>query len=661
MINKIGFENIRVFKELEEFDLKPITILTGPNNAGKSTLQKMLMILKNGLEKKNGKLQLSKLEFKDDLLNTVGNIHNNITYGSINKELMLKFDFEDSLFEKTDANLVYQAEAKDGKLVRISFNSNSELLFSYELVKNEGVKNLNNGVLIYGSYWKLDENVFHNYISKLYDRISQHREIGRKQIVLKEIAFEIMHNDSVLGDFTDDKRNVYNFYKDRGIVAGCDEAINLLDLLVDRNVWCVYDFNTKNIYEENSTANIIYQKFKNTNNSNFLIDSILLKVIGEDFDFFMMDTQKKHEKLIKVLKENGVYNFESFSEKYKEFEKLIIANSCKKLLLPTEFFDDINNGLDIDTIFERNIRIPVEVNNINNPYLKDNIIIKIMYESGLMKKTKGVGRPISSDLLDGILKGDNLNIKKATEIIEFNFFMSPAKSLKTELLIFLNTIELSNQDSIKKYYMLDDANSKNSPFIKFGKRNDDKEKSFVNKWLLELGISEGIMVNEITIGSQVIGYYYSLLINKTEIPLADNGMGINQVILLLLKMVTSSSDTHFLLEEPEVNMHPALQSKLANLFTDAYNEFKTKFIVETHSEYLIRKLQYLTAKKSLGTEDTVIYYFNNDKNVSIEEPKIREIFINKYGGLSDAFGPGFYDEASNLKFELMKLNQVQSN
>ena len=87
------------------------------------------------------------------------------------------------------------------------------------------------------------------------------------------------------------------------------------------------------------------------------------------------------------------------------------------------------------------------------------------------------------------------------------------------------------------------------------------------------------------------------------------------------------------------------------------------FIIETHSEYLIRKLQYLTAYQNskLSTADSVIYYFNADKYVTSQEPKVKRINIRENGSLDDKFGPGFYDETSRLQFDLMVLNKEQSN
>jgi predicted ATPase len=116
-----------------------------------------------------------------------------------------------------------------------------------------------------------------------------------------------------------------------------------------------------------------------------------------------------------------------------------------------------------------------------------------------------------------------------------------------------------------------------------------------------------------------------------------------------------------IIEEPEANLHPNLQSKLADVLVLAHKTFGLHFILESHSEYLIRKLQYLTAKKEIAQNDVLIYYFNADEYVNEKELKVKEIKIDEFGALTDSFGPGFFDEATSLKFELMKLNQAQNN
>jgi len=115
-------------------------------------------------------------------------------------------------------------------------------------------------------------------------------------------------------------------------------------------------------------------------------------------------------------------------------------------------------------------------------------------------------------------------------------------------------------------------------------------------------------------------------------------------------------------EEPESHLHPSLQSKLADFFSDAivFNK-QIQFIIETHSEYLIRKLQYLIAKKSLDPKVVSLYYIYNRNNIPQNLKQIQKIEINEDGSLNQGFGSGFIDEADNLSLELMKVRHIQKN
>ncbi|MFH1001495.1 MAG: DUF3696 domain-containing protein [Bacteroidota bacterium] len=113
-----------------------------------------------------------------------------------------------------------------------------------------------------------------------------------------------------------------------------------------------------------------------------------------------------------------------------------------------------------------------------------------------------------------------------------------------------------------------------------------------------------------------------------------------------------------LVEEPEAFLHPDWQSKLADFFVYCmkYNvKNDVKFLIETHSEYLIRKLQYLTAKKEIKPEDSVIYYFNTPDNIPNGEKHVREMTIRDDGMMDDDFGEGFFDESTRLTIDLLNL------
>ena len=99
-------------------------------------------------------------------------------------------------------------------------------------------------------------------------------------------------------------------------------------------------------------------------------------------------------------------------------------------------------------------------------------------------------------------------------------------------------------------------------------------------------------------------------------------------------------------------MHPSFQSLLAEMFYDAYTNYNVQFVIETHSEYLIRKLQVMVADKenSLMSDEISLNYIEKEDFGSSN----RKINIQEDGRLNEPFGPGFFDEADSLAMEILK-------
>jgi predicted ATP-dependent endonuclease of OLD family len=187
----------------------------------------------------------------------------------------------------------------------------------------------------------------------------------------------------------------------------------------------------------------------------------------------------------------------------------------------------------------------------------------------------------------------------------------------------------------------------------------EDSKKFINKWLKKFDIADELIFESIE------GVATSLYLKKgtNKIALADLGYGITQFLPILLKISLevpiSSSKKGFryvkkliLLEEPETNLHPKFQSLMADFLVDAIKTFEIRLLIETHSEYIIRKTQLLIAENQISTSDSVIYYFpSHSSSESLEVSKIR---VKSNGTLDSEFGSGFYDEATNLKLELLK-------
>jgi predicted ATPase len=172
---------------------------------------------------------------------------------------------------------------------------------------------------------------------------------------------------------------------------------------------------------------------------------------------------------------------------------------------------------------------------------------------------------------------------------------------------------------------------------------------FLRKWLKEFGLGEMVVVESV----ENLANKVSIIRNGRKTSLADMGFGAGQLLTTLLKVVTvisanginkSGKSSYILIEEPEANLHPKLQSLLADFFAEAASKFKIQFIIETHSEYLIRKTQVLVKEKQMDDLFKVYYFDDNGPY---------EVRYREDGVFMDEFGTGFFDESAALTFELL--------
>lgn len=261
----------------------------------------------------------------------------------------------------------------------------------------------------------------------------------------------------------------------------------------------------------------------------------------------------------------------------------------------------------------------------------------------------------------------------------------------------------SSHSNIKRIYALEEGDETTKWIKKYfeGKREFENEtsdyhkdklyvsNSFMDKWVKEFGIGEKISIKPIKEGYGIMVRLHKSRDEKDEgTLLAYEGDGITQLFSILLQIETTilsakgkfnrrlyglddldgykSNEFHYetrtlLIEEPELRLHPALQSKLADMMIDAYQNYNIHFIVETHSEYLIRKLQVLSVKTlqkketCIDKENLSIYYLYdvNSNNLPRGENQVKKIELKNDGTLQEPFGEGFFDESRRLVFELL--------
>ena len=120
------------------------------------------------------------------------------------------------------------------------------------------------------------------------------------------------------------------------------------------------------------------------------------------------------------------------------------------------------------------------------------------------------------------------------------------------------------------------------------------------------------------------------------------GVGVSQVLPILVMCLLSETDSTLVFEQPELHLHPKVQTLLGDFFLSMALCNK-QCIVETHSEYFIDRLRFRIAAASPKNElnsQTKIYFVEKPSQVS----SFREVKINEYGAISD-WPDGFFDQS----------------
>lgn len=246
----------------------------------------------------------------------------------------------------------------------------------------------------------------------------------------------------------------------------------------------------------------------------------------------------------------------------------------------------------------------------------------------------------------------------------------------------------SSRIDVKRLYTLDSKSdfacllnryfNARRDFIGLKEYEDEKgyePDAFMNMWLKKFGICDYATLD---MDAEGLGVAIRLHKGEKSSLLADEGYGITQLFSILLEIETGIQQAfqHFLvkgwygqnyvyvtdmytdkvlfpemtiiIEEPEIHLHPKFQSLLLDMFAEAREKYNIHFIIETHSEYLIRRLQVRVAEKKISPDDVSVIYVDEDRHPY-------NMGLKENGKFERDFGPGFLDEADNEAIRLFDI------
>jgi hypothetical protein len=147
--------------------------------------------------------------------------------------------------------------------------------------------------------------------------------------------------------------------------------------------------------------------------------------------------------------------------------------------------------------------------------------------------------------------------------------------------------------------------------------DDDHEHRFdelIAVALKRLGVIDDFAVRPIARGRKDYEVLVRGIGQRSEVMLTDVGFGVSQVLPAVVSAFYGPPHSVLWMEQPEIHLHPQVQSNLADLFIDAIFARESgrprdvQLIIESHSEHMLNRLQRRIAERRLGPEQVAIYF-----------------------------------------------------
>ena len=164
----------------------------------------------------------------------------------------------------------------------------------------------------------------------------------------------------------------------------------------------------------------------------------------------------------------------------------------------------------------------------------------------------------------------------------------------------------------------------------------------VGVWSAQLGVGDRVKVTD----QGKLGRGIVVEVNGRERDLTTIGVGVSQLLPVIAVVLSVPPGSILILEQPELHLHPAIQSRLANFL--AYARPDISLIVETHSEYLITKLRRLNVEDNDLSGRIHFLFAKPNANGT----QMSQLEIGSLGDIAE-WPPGFFDTQEQEERKLL--------
>jgi predicted ATPase len=189
--------------------------------------------------------------------------------------------------------------------------------------------------------------------------------------------------------------------------------------------------------------------------------------------------------------------------------------------------------------------------------------------------------------------------------------------------------------------------------------------SGVSFWLRRLGLARAIRVRDVARRSNIFSLEVFGAGTAKSANFADVGFGISQVLPVLVQGLLVPRGAIYIVQQPELHLHPDAQASLADFFLYLASQGITT-LVETHSEYLLLRLRRRLAEGVRSLRGG-LPRDSSPKTQAIGPDQVSVIYIGEEAGRAEArvleigdsfqfenLPPGFMSQAIDDRLLLMK-------
>jgi predicted ATPase len=150
---------------------------------------------------------------------------------------------------------------------------------------------------------------------------------------------------------------------------------------------------------------------------------------------------------------------------------------------------------------------------------------------------------------------------------------------------------------------------------------------------------------------------YGLAVGDLRVGLLDVGFGVSQVLPIIVETLRAEKGDLVILEQPEIHLHPRVQALLGD-FLLARSQDGVRFLVESHSEYLIKRLcRRVSESESENLRPSIEILFIEG---SPEGASCRPVELNDYGEILN-WPKGFFDLDEDLHWTHAALERRRAS